>query len=254
MALVQLDFAEDYATLTLNRPHRHNSLVPELVESLLAHAESLAARSDLTAVLLQAEGPSFSTGGDVAGFYEQPRAQRRAYAERLVGGLNRAILALYDLPMPLLGRVHGPITGGSLGLLLACDLVAVSDRAFLQSYYVEVGFSPDGGWSALLPGRIGEAAAREIQLLNQRVPADRMHSLGLAQAVAEDAALDGILHTWLRDLRYKQRLGVSATKRALLPPDRRAHIAAALDAEKTAFLALIDRPETEAGMARFLKR
>ncbi|MBX3455852.1 enoyl-CoA hydratase/isomerase family protein [Ferrovibrio sp.] len=254
MSLVRLEFAQDYATLTLNRPQRHNSLIPDLVETLAAHAESLAGRSDLVAVLLQAEGPSFSTGGDVAGCVEQPRIERRDYADRVVGGLNRAILALLDLPMPLLGRAHGPITGGSLGLLLACDLVAVSERTFLQSYYVDVGFSPDGGWCALLPARIGEAKAREIQLLNQRVLADQMLSLGLAQALVDEVALDGTLHTWLRDLRYKQRLGVMATKRGLMPPQRRASIAAALEAEKAAFLDMIDRPETEAGMARFLKR
>ncbi len=254
MTLARLDFVEDYARLTLNRPERHNSLIPDLVEALAGHAESLAGRSDITAVVLQAEGASFSTGGDVAGFYQQPRDQRRAYAERVVGGLNRAILALYDLPMPLLGRVHGPVTGGSLGLLLACDLVAVSERAFLQSYYVEVGFSPDGGWTALLPERIGEAKARELQLLNQRILPDQMLALGLAQQLVAEVALDGAIAAWLYELRHKHRLGLAAAKRALLPPERRARVAAALEAEKTAFLDLIDRPEIEAGMARFLKR
>src|SRR3546814_6715567 len=106
------------ARLRLNRPERHNSLVPDLLDALLRALDTAMRDPAIRVLILEAAGRSFSTGGDVAGFFDTPRDQRRAYAEAVVGGLNRVILALLDLPCPVVGRIHGPVTGGSLGLQL----------------------------------------------------------------------------------------------------------------------------------------
>jgi len=252
MSLVRLDRTDGVARLILARPERHNSLVPELLSDLLTQLRVIAADPTISAVVLQAEGRSFSTGGDVAAFQAVPRPKRRAYADTLVGDLNRAILMLLDLPCPLIGRVHGPITGGALGFLLTCDLVAITPQTFLQSYYVDVGFSPDGGWCALLPERIGYASAREMQLLNRRVGPDEMLRLGLAQAL--DGNIDAVIDGWLAALAGKVPSALTRTKRQLLQPERRTTIAAALDAERLSFIDQIESDETQAGMARFLAK
>ena len=248
--LTRLDIDGPVARLTLDRPERHNSLVPELIVSLLEDLRQVASHTELRAMVLQAAGRSFSTGGDVGGFYA-PEA-RRNYAETLVGGLNECILTLLDLPVPVIGRIHGPITGGALGFLLACDLAVMTPQAFIQPYYVQVGFSPDGGWTALLPERVGAARAYEIQLLNRRIPAAEAVELGLATALAQPEALDGIVDTWLGTLLHNFPAAVTCTKQLLWPKQRRATIAAALEQEKQSFVSRIDSSEAEAGMARFL--
>ncbi len=242
------------ARITLNRPRRHNALVPELLSGLLAATGDLWARDDLIAVVLGGAGRSFSTGGDVGGFHDVPRNRRRDYAAGLVGDLNRAILALMSLPCPLIGRLHGPVTGGSVGLMLACDLVAMTPGCFVAPYYTAVGFSPDGGWTALLPARIGERRAREIQLLNRHVQADEALRLGLADAVVGPEALDETIEGWIASLRAKSQASIRATRALLRSPDDMAAIADGLERERQAFLALIDTEATEAGMARFLGR
>jgi hypothetical protein len=111
----------------------------------------------------------------------RPRSRRgpgRVYADHVVGGLNRAILRLAALPCPVIAQVQGALTGGALGLVLAADLVAMDRAAFIQPYYVRVGFAPDGGWTAMLPARIGARRARAIQLLNTRLSALRRAALG----------------------------------------------------------------------------
>ena len=249
MSATLLDIADGVARLMLNRPERHNSLVPALLDSLNADLERIAGNHNIRALVLQAAGRSFSTGGDVAGFHAVPRGERRAYAEGLVGSLNRAILALLRLPVPVIGRIHGPLTGGSLGLLLACDLAAITPQAFIQPYYAQVGFSPDGGWTAMLPARIGAQRAREIQLLNQRVSAQEALQLGLVTACVEAGALDVTIEGWLEKLKSMQPASIASTK-ALLAAD----YAPGLEAELRNFLDLIDREDTEAGMTRFLNR
>lgn len=242
------------ARITLNRPRRHNALVPEMLSGLLAATAALWARDDLVAVVLAGAGRSFSTGGDVGGFHDVPRDRRRDYAAGLVGDLNRAILTLMSLPCPVIGRLHGPITGGSVGLMLACDLVAMTPACFIAPYYTAVGFSPDGGWTALMPARIGERRAREIQLLNRHVQADEALRLGLADAVVEPDALDATIEGWLADLRTKSPASIRSTRALLRSPTDMAAIADGLERERQAFLTLIDTEATEAGMARFLGR
>ncbi|MCZ0735270.1 enoyl-CoA hydratase/isomerase family protein [Phreatobacter sp. AB_2022a] len=251
--LVQLAVEDRVARVTLARPERHNALVPELLDALDA-ALADCARHDLAALVLAADGRSFSTGGDVAAFAAQPRGKRRSYAGALIGTLNSVILRLLDLPCPVIAAVQGPVTGGSCGLIFAADLVAMAPRAFLQPYYVDVGFAPDGGWTALLPERIGLAQAAAIQLLNRRIGPDEALALGLATAVVTADALEATVETWLAALRGKVGPSLAATRALLTPPARRAAIADGLARERDRFLALIETDATEAGMARFLSR
>ena len=205
-------------------------------------------------MVLAGAGRSFSTGGDVRAFAEVPRGERRDYAAGLVGALNAAILKLVALPCPVVVRVQGPVTGGSAGFLFAADLVVMAKEAFLQPWYVDVGFSPDGGWTALLPERIGATRAGEIQMLNQRLDAERARALGLASLVCDAHDLDFALKTVLSRLLGKSPESLAATKALLWPPERRAALAAGLARELESFLDHIDRPETEAGMQRFLEK
>ena len=250
--LVLLEVADGVARVTLNRPQRHNSLVPELIAALNEALAELRAR-DLSALGLAGAGRSFSPGGDGAAFHAVPRKRRRAYARALVSGLNGAILSLIDMPFPVIARVHGPVTGGSLGLVLAADLVAIAPPAFIAPYYVEVGFAPDGGWTAMLPQRIGRARAQTIQLLNRRMSPEFAVALGLATELAEASKIDTVIDHWIATLKGKVACGVRATRRLMMPPERRAAIIAGLQRELDAFVEQIDTDEVEAGMAKFLE-
>lgn len=249
--LVSLGVGSGIARITLNRPERHNSLIPELLDDLIEATGTVAATREIHVAVLAGMGRSFSTGGDIRAFFERGD-DLVDYAHRIVGRLNDAILSLMDLPIPLIGRVHGPVTGGSLGLVLACDLVAATPQAFFAPYYVDVGFSPDGGWTAILPDRIGWGRAGEIQLLNRQLGADEALALGLVTKVVESAGLDDQIGRWVETLNAKVAGSLAATKARLLPPARRALYRDGLECERRAFVERIAAPETRAGMARFL--
>src|SRR5512137_114416 len=118
--LILLETRDNIATLTLSRPERHNSLVPEFLREILNAVAHVGAQAEVRALVLQANGRSFSTGGDVRAFYDH-RDNIEPYAHDVVGLLNQVIVALVRLPMPIVVAVHGLVTGGSLGLVLASD-------------------------------------------------------------------------------------------------------------------------------------
>ncbi|MBI4671006.1 MAG: enoyl-CoA hydratase/isomerase family protein [Chloroflexi bacterium] len=170
------------AVITLNRPQRHNSLIPELVRDLLDALAELNEPSAVRALILQANGRSFSTGGDVQGFVDH-QADVAAYAGELVGLLNQAILRLTAFPAPILAAVHGVVTGGSLGLVLACDIILVAPEVTFTPFYTAVGFSPDGGWTAMLPALIGVKRAANALLFNAPITAQQAVDWGVAQEI-----------------------------------------------------------------------
>ncbi len=248
--LVQLAIDGDVATLTLNRPERHNSLIPELLTELLAALDALRARPELRAAVLQANGRSFSTGGDVLGFYAS--ADRAAYAADLVGLLNRAILGLIELPTPVVAAVHGIVTGGSLGLVLGADIVLAAPGASFTPYYTTVGFSPDGGWATLLPALVGRQRVAEVLLLDRPIAAEEAVAWGLATRLVPASSIREEALAVAHSIAGQLPGSVRRTRRLLWGDT--AQIAAALEAERQAFVAQIVEAEAERGMAAFLDR
>lgn len=249
MSWVLLDQIGPVATITLNRPERHNSLVPGLLRDLLGALQQVEAAEDVRAVVLQAAGPSFSTGGDAAEFVAHADAIKD-YAQEVVGLLNDAILALTDLTVPVVACVHGPVTGGSLGLVLAADIVLVAPEAGFTPYYSVVGPSPDGGWTALLPKIVGRQRAAAILMLNDTIDAEQAIAWGIAYQLVPGDEIRAQAQQVARTLAGRKPGSVRHTKR-LLAADRE-QLASDLAAELEHFVAHIVTLEASGGFAAFV--
>lgn len=236
------------ARIRLSAP-RANALEPGLLADLM-HALDAAEKGRADVLLLTSAGRHFCSGGDVARFAEAVAAGRGvAYANQVVPLLQQIVLRLLSMPRIVGVAGKGAITGGGAGLFFAADLAVLSPDAFVQPYYSRVGFAPDGGWTAVLPERIGAAAAATWQLRNERVGAGKAHEMGLAVAVDDDP--ERHLLALLSDINIE---AAKATKRLLWDAARLKTVEARLKAETAAFRARITQPDTVAGMARFLAR
>jgi 2-(1,2-epoxy-1,2-dihydrophenyl)acetyl-CoA isomerase len=239
-------------TVTLNRPVRHNSFTVDLLEQLLRAICQAPEQPGARAVLLRAAGRSFSTGGDVAVFYQHEGIALTDYAYRLVGLLNDVVLAMLRSPLPIVGRVHGAVTGGALGLVLGCDVVYVTPNAGFTPYYSVVGFSPDGGWTALLPQIIGYQRVAAILAQNRTITAQQAVEWGLATALVAEDDLDDVLSSALQLLTEKKAGSLAQGRRLLL--NRHVDLREALERERSAFVSQIATAEARQGMVDFLHR
>jgi 2-(1,2-epoxy-1,2-dihydrophenyl)acetyl-CoA isomerase len=234
------------ATVTLNRPERHNALVPELLSSLIGRTVDVAGLPDVRSVVLAANGRSFSTGGDVAAFHAHGH-DLAGYASEIVGLLNEAMLTLMRIDQPVVAAVHGAVTGGSLGLVLAADLVVAAPTASFTPWYSVVGFAPDGGWSALLPDRIGRAHASTTLFHNSTITADQALEWGLVDEIAYDAAAGAraaaVALAGLKTRAVKRGLNADLES-----------VASALERERQLFVEQVVTDEALAGIEAFLNR
>jgi len=248
---VQIERQDGVLRLTLNRPGRANSLTPGLLDAL---CEALGGAGNARAVIITGTGTSFSCGGDVAAIRDNSDDPERlqTYCEALLSALNRTLLQIRALPCPVIAAVNGPVTGGSLGLMLTADLSVMARTAFIQPYYAKMGFAPDGGWTALLPDRIGRARTASWLALDTRISAEQALEMGVTDRIADVSALEATISDMLCELEQHDA-GVIATSRRLL--DRQAGpagLADRLEAERLAFMTHISRPETRDRMDHFL--
>lgn len=247
--LVYAQLSGSIGTITLNRPDRHNSLTPQVLHDFRAALAELREAPDLRAVVLQANGRTFSTGGDVGAFYDH-RDEMLPYAQEVVGTLNQVVLEMLDFPVPIIAAVHGIVTGGSLGFILASDIVLVAPRVTFQPYYCVVGFSPDGGWATLLAQVIGHKRTAEVITRNLPITADQAVEWGLANRIHPREEVQAEALKIAEEIAAMRPESIRHHKQVL-----RRHFAdaeGALELELQHFLQAVVSAETRAGMESFL--
>ena len=249
--LVRVVHAGAVATLTLARPAMRNALVPDLLLDLCVALEETARRGETRAVILAAEGEAFSIGGDMRRFAREMQGDAlETYSAELVGLLNQAIVSLLKLPQPVVAAVHGLVTGGSIGLVLACDVVVAADDAAFKAHYASAGFTPDGGWTALMPALVGRRRAADCVLLNRTVRAAEALAWGMVTQLVPRAQVAAAAGEAARRIAAAPVTTMREGKR-LLAGDLEA-IERALEAERQRFVATIGAAEAREGVARFL--
>jgi 2-(1,2-epoxy-1,2-dihydrophenyl)acetyl-CoA isomerase len=248
MTLVTARVEHGIGVTELHRPARHNSLVPDLLVDLMTAHREIVDGGAIVGVLAAA-GTTFSTGGDIEAI--RNASDRVAYAGELVGRLNEAILAIAGGSIPMVAAVHGMVTGGSLGLVLACDHVVMGDRVTIRPWYPAVGFAPDGGWTAMLPAVIGRRRAASVLLTDATTTASEALAWGLAdEVVPGDRVRDRAMEAAGRIAGGDP--GTRETIRRLTSRDLDA-VEDGLERERQEFLRLVDTPAATAGMDRFLR-
>jgi enoyl-CoA hydratase/carnithine racemase len=247
--LVHIETTGPIATITLNRPQRHNSLVPELLAGLHEALVRAANDVDVRAIVLQANGPSFSTGGDVAAICDAGDDVAR-YAAEIVGLLNETMLAMFTTPQPIVTAVHGIVTGGSLGLVLASDIVLIAPGAGITPWYSVVGFSPDGGWTALLPQLIGRARTMSLLAENGTMAAEDAVAWGVASRLVPRSSIRAEARRTAETIAVHRASSIRAAKRLVRPAI--VAVSDGLERERLAFVAQIATKEARSGMADYL--
>jgi methylglutaconyl-CoA hydratase len=192
--------ARGVATLTLNRPDRHNAFDDALIAELTAALQRLGGRVDVRAVVLASTGRSFSAGADL-GWMQRMAGYSEAENRADAAGLARLLHALDRLPRPTLAVVQGNAYGGGVGLVACCDVVLAAERATFALTEVRLGLTP-ATISPYVVNAIGPRQARRYFTTAETIPAARAREIGLVHEVVPevelDAARDRIVDTLLQ--------------------------------------------------------
>ncbi len=210
---VLYDVADGVATITLNRPERHNALSPEVMVRLAgAWTQVRDDPSVSVAVLTGAGDTTFCAGADLARLIPLltgARGVEDEWDEQLVADLSlldTALLRGTDLYKPVIAAVNGHALAGGTELLMGTDFRIASERATFGLIEVRLGLIPAGGSLVRLARQIPYTAAMKIILGGEPVDARFAERYGLvtelvphgevldrAMAVAQTVALSAPL-------------------------------------------------------------
>jgi 2-(1,2-epoxy-1,2-dihydrophenyl)acetyl-CoA isomerase len=185
---VNLERRGGAAWIELNRPDALNAWNKQFGLDLHAAVQEAAADDAVRAVVITGAGRGFSSGADLkAGFDPTPEGHPdvRSALERY----HEIMVAIRQMPKPVVAGVHGPAVGIGCSLALCCDFVVAAESAYFLLAFVNIGLVPDGGSSLLVPARVGFTRAAEMAMLGERVPAPKALEWGLINRMVADDAL-----------------------------------------------------------------
>ncbi|MBV9521170.1 MAG: enoyl-CoA hydratase/isomerase family protein [Alphaproteobacteria bacterium] len=181
------DVAGGVRILTLNRPHRLNAIVPELLDDLVAALHGADRDPAVGAVVLAGAGRAFCSGDDLKEFEAQAggEVETRAYIER-IQEVTRAIL-MGDTPV--IGAIQGWAVGGGLEWVINCDFAIAAEGTRFFFPEISWGLFVTGGVTHLLPRLVGLQRARRLILFGERFDAAEAEAWGLVAKIVPAAEL-----------------------------------------------------------------
>jgi enoyl-CoA hydratase len=208
--LLIAELADGVLTLTLNRPHKLNSLDQAMVDALHAALDLYAADPQVRALVLTGAGAkAFAAGADVAQLRE-----RRA-ADALLA-INAGLFEkLARFPVPTIAAVRGFALGGGCELAVACDLRVAGESARFGQPETGLGILAAAGATWRLPALIGLGRARELLLTGRLVEAEEALRIGLVNRVVADAEVVAAAQEMALLVAANDPLATRLTKQAL---------------------------------------
>ena len=240
------------ARLTLNRPDKLNSFNTQMHGEVRRALDSLPG-SGARVLVLTGAGRGFCAGQDLGDRAVAPGAQGIDLGESIDKYYKPLVLALHNLPMPVIAAVNGVAAGAGANIALACDLVVAARSATFVQAFSKLGLIPDSGGTWTLPRLVGTARALGLTLLGNKLPAEQAAAWGMIWQCVDDADLAPTVDALAQQFAVAPTRGLAWTKAAIRGSGQHS-LAEQLDIERDAQRELGRSADYAEGVAAFIEK
>jgi enoyl-CoA hydratase/carnithine racemase len=166
------------AIVTLNRPERRNALSLPMLQELTRCFRAIGEDGELRAAILQAKGPAFSAGHDIA----EMSGKDGAFYRELFEACTVLMETLQGIPQPVIAQVHAMATAAGCQLVASCDLAVAAPEAKFATPGVKIGLFCSTPMVALSRA-VGSKRAMEMLLTGEAISAQEALDAGLVNKV-----------------------------------------------------------------------
>ena len=213
------------AVVTLNRPESRNAQNKRMTYEMNACFDDASRRSDVKVIVLQADGPHFSSGHDLrdtessrefdsvfsgGGFGRPGQEGYMAYEEEVY---FQMCWRWRNIPKPVLAAAQGKTIAGGLMLLWVCDVILAADDALFSDPVVGMGVN--GVEYFAHPWELGARKAKELLFTGDWVTAQDAKALGMVNQVVPAAELRDYTMAMARKIALRPSFALKLAKESV---------------------------------------
>jgi enoyl-CoA hydratase/carnithine racemase len=206
--LIEARDGRGVVTLTLNRPASFNALGEEMLAALQAALDRLAGDESLRVLVVAAAGKAFCAGHHLKEMIARPEL---AYYQKLFAQCSRMMLALQELPVPVIARVQGLATAAGCQLVAQCDLAVASTEARFAVSGVNYGLFCSTPSVPLLRN-VPPKQAMEMLVTGDFISAADAQARGLVNHAVAPEQVDAEIERLVRSILAKPRVALAMGK------------------------------------------
>ena len=173
------------AIVRLNAPDVLNALSFDMVSELHS-ALGEVIEGDARCLVLTGEGRAFCAG---ANLNSSDSRTNTAPGDVLETHYHPVMNRLRHMDIPMVTAINGPAVGVGMSFAVMADYAIAARRAYFLQAFANIGMTPDGGVTWVLPRIIGWRRALEPSMLAERLPTETAQEWGLINRVVDDALL-----------------------------------------------------------------
>ena len=247
--LLKLEKRGHVAILTMNNPPA-NTWTPESLR-LLKHiiGELNEDKENYSLIVTSDSEKFFCAGADLNRFNHDDKAQSFEFSL----AFGEAFEALTNYQGVSIAGITGFAMGGGLEVALSCDVRICEEQAQMALPEAAVGLLPCGLGSQQLSWLVGEAWAKRMMLLGERIKAPQAEKIGL---VSEVVATGTVLEKALELAAKVESQSATSVRycKSLIMEARGGDINSAFSKEREQFVKLWDSQDQKEGVSAFIEK
>lgn len=186
--VLEYSVSNGVCTICLNRPDQLNSFNHELRVDLLSAIEEADTDEVVRVIVIKGAGKGFCAGADLG------EGLDRDIEKELKEEYKPFLTAIQNSKKVCIAQVHGCAAGIGAALAMVCDIVVMSEDAYVYLAFAAIGLIPDGGLNWHLYNALGPRKAFETIVEGKRLPASECLGYGICnQAVPTEELENSVL-------------------------------------------------------------
>ena len=216
MSELRVDVVEGTLYLTIDRPHKGNSMTMDILDEMKVALDSKATDNTVRSVVVRGNGGhTFCTGVDLSTMQDGASPFQLHTSRRALGDLFRT---MWSYPKVIVAAVQGYALAGGFGLMAACDMVIAEEGSQFGAPEVNVGVWPFM-ISVPLLRYINPRILFELMVTGRRFGTDEARAMGVINRISTKDDFEGDLKGLLGEINSKSlsvvALGKESFYRAL---------------------------------------
>jgi len=217
---VRYEVTDHVATITLDAPHRLNTISGAMLTDLSARLLDADRDRDVRCIVLTGAGRAFCAGLDLAAQMQGPRGSlgnlgSLDVAPGEIDLRDAPPIVLHQIDTPTIAALNGGAAGYGLDIALGCDIRIASATAKVNPGFAKRGILPESGGTWLLPRMVGYAKAAEIAFTGRTLSAAEAAALGLVNQVVDPEEFGAAVAAMASEICSNAPLAVRAIKRMM---------------------------------------